>query len=105
MFLINSAHFDVSKTYKILGKHFKFFIGLETFSIVSYPIGDTSPRDFSIMTLVVYNINFTFPDPDPLKPGRLVTYEPVSPVWRKSNGFLLLGPLATGCRTSFWLVE
>jgi hypothetical protein len=47
--------------------------------------------------------NYTFADP--LKPGTLATYEPVSPVWRKSNGFLLLGPLATGFRTSFCSVE
>ena len=51
MFLINVAHFDVSKTYKIFIKHYKFFISQETFSIVSCPIGDTSLQDFSIMTL------------------------------------------------------
>ena len=27
-------------------KHLKLFIGEETFSIVSCPIGDTSPRDY-----------------------------------------------------------
>ncbi len=45
------AHFDVSKVYETFKKHFEFFIGSETFSIVSCPIGDTSPQDFSIMTL------------------------------------------------------
>ena len=33
-------------------KHLKFFMGLETLSIVSCPLGDIPPRDFSIMTLV-----------------------------------------------------
>ena len=32
-------------------KHLKFFMGLETLSIVSCPLGDIPPRDFSIMTL------------------------------------------------------
>ena len=45
------AHFDVSKIYETLKEHFNFFMGLETFSIVSCPTRDTSPRDFSVMTL------------------------------------------------------
>ena len=55
--------------------------------------------DYNAVATVVYKFV------DPLKPGILSTYEPVSPVWRKSNGFLLLGPLATGFRTSFCSVE
>ena len=51
MFLINVARFDISTTYIIFKKHFKFFIGLETFSIVFCPIGDISLQDFSIKTL------------------------------------------------------
>ena len=46
------AYYDVSKMYEILEKHFKSSIGQETFSIVSYSIRDTSPWDFSLMTLI-----------------------------------------------------
>ena len=37
-------------------KHLKFFMGLETLSIVSCPLGDIPPRDFSIMTLGQRNV-------------------------------------------------
>ena len=51
MFLINMAHFDVSKTYKIKKKKLQTFYRLRTIFNCVLPI-DTSPRDFSIMTLL-----------------------------------------------------
>ena len=43
------AHFDVSNIYQIKKKTLKI---LETFSIVSCSIRNTSPRDLLIMTLI-----------------------------------------------------
>ena len=43
------THFDISNTYKTKKKTLKI---LETFSIVSCSIRNTSPRDLLIMTLI-----------------------------------------------------
>ena len=43
-------------------KHLKFFMGLETLSIVSCPLGDIPPRDFSIMTLTTTDIGNCYND-------------------------------------------
>ena len=45
------AHFDVSKIYEIKKKKKNY--RLETLSIVSCSISNTSPQDFSIMNLIV----------------------------------------------------
>ena len=66
-------------------KNFKFFIGKETFSIVSCPIRDTSPWDFSIMTLVIHNVfhNLFTITVIQLKTLQLLTY-----VIHRKNGYL-----------------
>ena len=82
---IRISHILIPSSFSLPMKHFKFFIGKETFSIVSRPIRDTSPWDFSIMTLVIHNVfhNLFIITVIQLKTLQLLTY-----VIHRKNGYL-----------------